>query len=88
PEEARDAVVAIRSKDGQLDHTTLPQFARTTLRTNPSTGAVTYGRNLSAMTTLLTETVRAQQAEIDELTTQMADVLGRLEKLEGRGVSP
>ncbi len=88
---ALDSLLLVKSKDGKIDHSTLPDFAKRTVTEQRPTGEVTMldgfeipvtesveipARSLGAMITLLTEAVKELKAENETLKA-------RVEKLEG-----
>lgn len=64
-----DALAAIRgisgNAEGQLDHSTLPDFARA--RVEGAEGKIEKGRNLSAMVSLLTVAIQQLLARVEKL---------------------
>ncbi|MHC4618352.1 MAG: hypothetical protein ACYTEQ_11435 [Planctomycetota bacterium] len=85
-EEALDAVVAIQSRDGKVDHNSLPESCQRTLTEMRPTGEYTKddipilepvevsGRSLSAMVSLLVESTKALQAENEALKARVAEL--------------
>lgn len=54
------AIMSIKSKDGQIDHTTLPEFARKE-----------EGRDIGAMVSILTVAIQQMQTQIELLRTKI-----------------